>query len=187
MRKHQLLIFALCVLFIKCRNSGDQEITFKPVKEFNFTPGTLPAGTTLDLIAFSGGKANTKDKVYYYQFIGVDPANGDTIRILSTLISVPDETDAAKKIYTPTSQYDFAKRIVSAIFYPQDSTHDVSINLISETIDNENKEMDLDNIKSALENKRLKNEFVVVNKSIDIFANEYKTVFGVLHFTERPW
>ena len=155
----RLRIVSVCFVifssFCQCRSKPDfngQKIVFTPLNENSFVMDSLPGGTLLDLIAYSGGKKNTKDDIYYYQFIGVNKENGDTIRILSTIISVPDEKDPANKIYSPTSQYDPKKRILSTVYYPQDSSHRIAI-----------------------------------DKSIDIFQRNYKTVFGVLHFDEIPW
>jgi hypothetical protein len=179
----------ICYFFSQCKAKSEydgQDIEFKPLKEFSFTPALIPVGTPLDLIAYSGGKANTEDEIYYYQFIGVDKKN-DTFRILSTIISVYDDKDAANKIYTPTSQYDPEKRVASAIFYPQDSTNKLAIDFSSSELSGDNKDSNFSKINSVLEGRIKKSEFVVINKSMDIFLRDYKTAFGVLHFKEIPW
>jgi hypothetical protein len=182
--------FFILSSFCQCKSKADfdgQEVEFKPLNETSFVMDSIPGGTLLNLIAYSGGRKNTKDDIYYFQFIGVNKQNDDTIRILSTIISVPDEKNPANKIYSPTSQYNPEKRILSAIYYPQDSSHRTAINLSGVTAYVDNRDTNIARILSTLENAGKKNEFVVINKSIDIFQRNYKTVFGVLHFDEIPW
>ena len=182
--------FIIFSSFSQCRNKADfdgQKIEFTPLNETSFVMDSIRGGTLLDLIAYSGGKKNTKDDIYYYQFIAVNKENGDTIRVLSTIISVPDEKDPANKIYSPTSQYDPKKRILSTIYYSQDSSHRIAIDMSGITAYVDNRDTNISRMLSTLENPGKKNEFVVINKSIDIFQRNYKTVFGVLHFDEIPW
>lgn len=156
-----------------------------PIGEFEYTPTTVKAGTPIDLIAFSGGKANKEGEVYYYQFIGIDVNIGDTLRILSTLMSIKSDNDTINKIHIPVSEYDGAKAVTSAVFYLQDNTHDLSINLSVAGLSGDTAE--LGKIKSIVQRGTRKREYVVINNSIDIFANNYKTAFGVLHFNEKPF
>jgi hypothetical protein len=179
------IVLLVCLLFAQCKSGSRQDIEFIPIGEFDYTPATVKAGTPIDLIAFSGGKANKEGEVYYYQFIGIDAKNGDTLRILSTFISVADDEDNANKIYIATSEYDAEKRITSAIFYPQDSTHELPIDFSAAGLAGDTS--DLDKMKSVVQHGIKKREYVIINKSIDIFENNYKTVFGILHFTERPY
>lgn len=193
MERHLKIILVSMIIMsthYQCRNKAGfdgQQIEFTPLNETSFVMDSIPAGIVIDLIAYSGGKKNTKDDIYYYQFIGVNKSNHDTIRILSTIISVPDEKDPANKIYSPTSQYDPKKRILSTIYYPQDSSHRIAIDLSGITAYVDNRDTNISRMLSTLENPGKKNEFVVINKSIDIFQRNYKTVFGVLHFEEIPW
>ena len=180
-----------CFLLAECKNKKDydgQEIEFKPLSEFSYTPGSIPAGTTVNLIAYSGGKANEENKIYYYQFIGVDPQANDTFRILSTLISVPSEKrDDIDKIYVPTSEYNPDKRITSAIYYPEDSTNEFAVDMAGVTSTSNDTAATAEKIFSAIKHESKNEKFVVINNSIDIFQRDYKTVFGILHFTEQPW
>ena len=178
------------ILFLVLAGCGSknerQVIEYKPLEDLNYTIDSITAGTPLKLIAYSGGTPNTKDDIYYFQFIGVDEKNSDTIRILSTLISYPDEASVAGKTYTLTSQYNPGKRISDAVFYPQDSMQNMLINVsasqIPESIAEDLKKIDDPGIKSLT-----KKQWVAINKSIDIFERNYKTVIGVLHFNETPF
>ena len=179
--------FILFLVLAGCNSKSDRQvIEFKPLEDLNYTMDSIPAGTPLKLIAYSGGVPNTEDEVYYFQFIGVDERNSDTMRILSTLISFTDAASVSGKTYTPTSQYNPDKRISDAVFYPQDSIKNLLINLsvpgIPESVVQELKKIDETGSKNLS-----KKQYVAINKSIDIFEKNYKTVIGVLHFTETPW
>lgn len=185
--KNWLPGFILFLVLAGCGSKSDRQvIEFKPLEDLNYTMDSIPAGTPLKLIAYSGGVPNTEEEIYYFQFIGVDEQNSDTIRILSTLISFTDEKSATGKTYTPTSQYNPGKRIIDAVFYPQDSIQNMLINLsvpeIPESIAEELKKIDGAGSKNVT-----KKQLVAINKSIDIFEKNYKTVKGVLHFNESPW
>ena len=182
-------LFSLHILFMlaACNSKKhEQVIEFKKLEEMNYTMDSIVPGTPLKLIAYSGGIPSNKDVVYYYQFIGVDEKNNDTVRILSAMISYDDEKSVIGKIYTPTSEYDPSKRKLSAEFYPQDSIANMLINLSSPEIIDGLPAENLEKIKEAANIRIMKEQLVAVNKSIDIFENNYKTVIGVLHFSDRP-
>lgn len=174
-------------LLVACnRKKHEQVIEFKKLEDMRYTTDSIEPGTPLKLIAYSGGIPSNKDVIYYYQFIGVDEKNNDTIRILSAIISYDDEKSVAGKIYTPTSEYDPSKSKLSVKFYPQDSIANMVINLSSPEIVDGLPADNLEKIKEAANSRIIKDQLVAVNKSIDIFENNYKTVIGVLHFNDKP-
>ena len=183
-----LLVF--CV-FSGCKNKTDydgQDIEFEPLEDVSFSLVLIPAGTALNLIAYSGGKPNSEGEVYYHQFIAVDARVNDTFRILVPIMTIPDEKNASNKIYVPISQYSTEKQVTAAVFYPIDSLNKMAVDLTIGTTIGDTTEQNISKINSIIDGKKIaKKEFVVINKSMDIFQRDYKTAIGVLHFNEIPW
>lgn len=177
---------ALVILFVACSDKR-QIIEYIPYDQYKFEPAEIEPGTAVKLLAYSGGKPSELDGIYYSQFIAVNEATGDTIRLLSTLVSVPGDAATSGKVYSPTHMFDGTKQITDAVFYPQDSSHQMSIQLLavtkSENESSETTKLMEDVIKDKISSK----EFVVVNKSLEIFDNKYKTAVAVLHFEQAPW
>ena len=83
--------------------------------------------------------------------------------------------------------FDGTKQITEAVFYPQDSSHQMPIQMLSVT-KSENEASETSKLlEDVMKDKISSKEFVVVNKSLDIFDNKYKTAVAVLHFEQIPW
>jgi hypothetical protein len=177
-----ITVFAVSLLSnCSSKRSGNhtEERYFTPLDEIPFRISPLEKGTTLKLIAFSGGNQTDNEHTYYHQFIAINEFSGDTIRVLTPLISVGQEN-----IYTTPLQYNHDKGIETASFEPRDSSFYFKINAFamgdklttdSTTFDKMQKKSDAD-------------EMVVMVKKVPLFENtHYKTVIGALHFDEQPW
>lgn len=62
------------------RSAPDYELV--KTSELKFRRADVKEGETVSLISYSGGVDCEEDKIYYYQYIVVHDATGDTIRIL---------------------------------------------------------------------------------------------------------
>lgn len=183
--KLSLYIFFLVILLASCSNKK-QVIEYMPFDQYKFEEAEIEPGTAVRLLAYSGGKPSELDGIYYSQFIAINEVTGDTIRLLSTLVSVPGDASSGK-VYSPTHMFDGTKQITEAIFYPQDSSHQMPIEMLAVT-KSENEASETSKLlEDVMKDKINSKEFVVINKSIDIFDNKYKTAIAVLHFENIPW
>jgi hypothetical protein len=156
-----------------------KELYLTPLNEIPFQISELEKGTTLKLIAFSGGNQTDKEHTYYHQFITINQSTGDTIRVLAPLISVGEQNT-----YTTPLEYNHDKGIETARFEAKDSSFDFKINAFAGA----------DNLTTdpgafdKLQKKSDAAELVVMVRGVPLFGNtHYKTVIGVLHFDEQPW
>lgn len=186
MKLVQLICISCFYLFFSqsCTHTSNNKIAqdyeYIPLEKYSFEKADIKPGTRLKLLAFSGGNANDKEHTYYYQFIALDETTGDTLRILTPLISF-DSPDAPNTFTTPL-QFDAAKGITSATYELYDSSN-IAMQLMSIPANEPDSA-----ITSALNKERKSVEYVVSNKSYYFFENpHYKTAIGVLHFNEVPW
>ena len=179
------LTFMLVLGGCQSKNDRHDELEFKPLKDFAYTPATIAPGTEIELLAISGGKESDEETIYYWQFIGIDKSSGDTVTIISPLISVANSTAPNDKTYTTPLQYDPDKKITTADFYPSDSSQkraaDFGALIPSDGPPSE------DQVKKIMEGKTGRKEVIVINKGMDIFQRNYKAAFGVLNFKQQPW
>jgi hypothetical protein len=184
--KFALSSLALVILLIACSNKR-QTIEYVPFDQYKFEQAEIEPGTAVKLLAYSGGKPSELDGIYYSQFIAVNETTGDTIRLLSTLVSVPGDATTSGKVYSPTHMFDGTKQITEAVFYPQDSSHQMPIKMLAVT-KSENETSETSKLlEDVMKDKISSKEFVVVNKSLEIFDNKYKTAVAVLHFEQIHW
>lgn len=128
-------------------------------------------------------KESNKGEVNYFQFIARRTQSDDIVRILLPLISVDDAAGVENKTYMTPLQYNISKRIRYAYYQKEDSNTNLLLQAdrlgmkMSDTTKEINNLMDHINA----------NQFVVVNNSISIFSNSYKTAIGILHFKQIPY
>ena len=182
-----ILVF-VGVLHIKCNvfeKKFHQVYEYVPLKEYKYSEANIQPGAEVQLIAFSGGKPDDKENVYYYQFIVINLSTGDTLRILTPLISIDPSAGVETKTYTTPLQFDPAKGITNAFYEVQDSSQ----NLFLQT----DKMLNGDKVDTSFDVQLLmdhinENQLVVVNKSLSMFENPtYKTAVGILNFKKIPW
>lgn len=160
--------------------SASDDVTLIPLKTFKKDSSDLKPGTPVRILAFSGGKIGHGDSSYYSEFIVLNPATGDTIRILTALISIDDASAGSlKAIYSPPGSFDGNARIFDATFEAPSANEDLFLNVVA----NQPGEGE----KPTTTHARPAHEFVVVDNNPDFFARPYKTTIGVLHFDRRPW
>ncbi|HEY4149975.1 MAG TPA: hypothetical protein VGM41_13645 [Chitinophagaceae bacterium] len=163
-----------------------QDIQYIPLSDYKYTPAKVDAGTAMRVIAYSGGKDSDKDNIYYCQFITINSLNGDTVRVLASLISFdsPDNGEV-HTVHTTSAIYDGRKEITDAVFVPEDSTSTLILNT---PVDLENDKKDLHNFNPDDLYKIKRPQLVAINKSLPMLQTpSYKTIVGVLHFKDQPW
>jgi hypothetical protein len=67
--------------------------------DLNYPKATIPDGTAIELISYSGGDCSDTE-MRYKQFIGVNQSNNDTVRILAICQAQQYDIDAAPRIGT---------------------------------------------------------------------------------------
>ncbi len=163
-----------------------QDFEYIPLNDYNYTPAKVDAGTAMRVIGWSGGKDSDKDNIYYCQFITINSSNGDTVRVLASLISFDSpENGEVHTIHTTSAIYDGRKEITDAVFVPEDST---STLLLNTPVDFETDKKDQQNVDADNLYKIKRPRLLSINKSLPMLQTpSYKTVIGVLNFKEQPW
>jgi hypothetical protein len=188
MRKLMIHVSVLFVILssISCNSSEKyNDFVYIPLEEYKYEQAIIQPGTELELLAFSGGKKEFGEEIYYYQFLVLDKSTGDTLRIMTPLISVDETAGSETKTHTTPFQYDPEKRITTAYYEPMDSSKNLLLNA-SNLI--KNGEVDSTADLSRLMTQIDKKQFVVVNKSMPEFVNpRFRSAIGILNFKEIPW
>ena len=101
MKKTLPLLF---VLTLGCKTE-DPNFKYVKLKDFKYIEANIEDGTEIKILSFSGGKTCTSETSYYYQFIGINKANGDTVRILTPCQNVDISSAPPEKgTFTPWSK-----------------------------------------------------------------------------------
>ena len=180
-------IFSLSLLTqCKGRNPNTLPNDFEeiPLSEYKYEPSAIKSGTAVSILAFSGAKSKEGKKMYYSQFIVLDKATGDTTRVLSTLISTDSAAGSSSEIYEPTDQFDGGAGVHEAVFELPSDNQNMMTNLLA-NLPSDVK--DVKDINDAMADSVGRKDYVLVNRSADIFSRKYKTSVGVLRFHDRPW
>ncbi len=181
------LILSVAGLFIilSCNNRNvSSGITIKPLSEAGYVIDSLPTGTPLRIIAWSGGLEDSKKEVYMHQFIVKDKNTGDTIRVLARLLSVKN-IDGSGETYSPITAFDPDKEILDVEFH-QVPEHENLLDAVTLGI-KDGGTPNKDDIMAAINDSASVKKFVVINNNYPIFTRNYKTVIGVLYFDTQPW
>lgn len=178
----------ILLFFARCghgHRDGSFSVNYQhePLKEFPDTSVQLPSGTAIRILAYSGAdEAKENDRLYYCQFIAINQTTGDTLRVLAAAINVDEASMAGKPVLSPASTYDFDKGITDATFKVPTEDEKMMIEMmpgmqgdgnlskkVGETINDSPK------------------EYVMIPAGVPFFARHYKTVIGILSFTQQPW
>jgi hypothetical protein len=186
--KNLLLSLAILQVFARC-GQGHREGGFstnykrQPLKEYQDTPASLPSGTAISILGYSGGEVGKEtDELHYCQFIGINQATGDTIRILAAAINVEEASIEGKPALTPSTTYDFNKGVRDATFKIPTENEEMAIKMIPQ--------LQGDNIvpKNIGDSKdHALKEYVMIPEGVPFFSRHYKTAIGILSFTKQPW
>jgi hypothetical protein len=184
MRTSMAIVTIFCFTILCQCSFREPVFEYIPLEDYKYETVVIEPGAEMKLLAFSQGRENDGKTINYYQFIVIRVPQGDTLRILTPLISVPSSTSSNGKLYTTPLQFDAAPGVTKAFYSPRDSSVMVTMNLENMA---RGKNMDLDKITESLKGKITFKEFVVLNHNIDLFDRDYPTAMGVLDFKEVPW
>lgn len=181
--------FLVITFLAQCRNSshdGVLDADFKeiPLSQYKFEKATIDSGASVRIVAFSGGKSGQQKNRYYSQFIVRSERTGDTLRILTALISVDSIPGSTSEVHTFPDQFDGKAGVFEAMYEPPSADQNLLMNLSSRLPSEGADAKDLDRMLSDTADIK---EFVLVNKNSDIFEKNYKTAVGVLRFHQQPW
>jgi hypothetical protein len=187
MNRNIILVACISVFtFAACLNfENKQRIEYVPLSKYKIDNADIKPDAEVKIIAYSGGKKSEKDNVNYFQFIVINKESGDTLRILAPLICITKEAGVENDTYSTPALFDRSKGVIDAVYEVKDSTQNMIVNLDASPVPGEG---DIEAIKKSLTKTVNGKEFVVVNRSIPIFANPaYKTAIGILKFRKTPW
>jgi hypothetical protein len=188
MMKNPFLFFTPIVLLSGCgehhkQGSFSAHYTQRPLKQFQDSITNIPTGTAINILAYSGGEESKKsDALNYCQFIGIDQATGDTVRILSAAIDVDDAGAGGGPVLTPSTTYDFDKGIRDAIFRSATENDKLMLRMMPGV---QGGETDVKKLNADLNGPVT--ELVMLPDGVPLFARHYKTAVGILSFKQRPW
>lgn len=177
-----MLPFLLLLSCASGPSSHARQTSYLPLSSFTPPELTLDSGTRLTILGFSGG-AVSDTAIIYFPFIVTNDQTGDTIRILSSLISVDNEDDPLKETFSPASAYNMDKGIRKAIFEPVTENQST----IQELAALSTGKVDA-GIVTTLQDSKKKPAYIIVNNSFPILQDpRIKTAVGVLRFKQIPW
>ena len=185
--RNQLLSLAVLILFARCgheHREGSFSVRYRhqPLKEFQDSIVSLPSGTAIRILAYSGGDVGKEtDELHYCQFIGITQTTGDTVRILTAAINVEDASTDGKPALTPSTAYDFDKGVKDATFKIPTENDEMIIKMMP-LLQGDNSSKNLDIGKTAAVK-----EYVMIPEGVPFFSRHYKTAAGILSFHQQPW
>jgi len=176
------LLFLICCESNPNPSSAAQQISYQPFVDLASPAFTLDSGTKLTILGYSGG-GPSDTAIIYFPFLAINDQTGDTLRILSALISVDNEDDPLKETFTPASTYNMDKGVREVIFEPVTENQGMMLELTALATG----KVDT-GIVTTLDNSKKKPAYVAINHSFPILQDpRFKTVVGVLRFKQIPW
>ena len=182
--KKYTLIISVCFFTIlsSCSSKTNQKFEYRPLASFQNDTSAIQPNTEVRLIAFSGSIDKNLDAVYYSQILVVNLSNKDTLAILCPTLKIPSTNSLLTDELLSPNQFDPNKNVREAIYERIDSSTQLALQIMDEAM---NKPMGNNEIGKNVEVKfnLSKKELVAINKTIPLFARQYKTVIGVLKFS----
>lgn len=80
----------LLSLFLWGCKESDPKFEYVAFDTFKYDSAKINEGAPIQILSFSGGPSCTAKAIYYYQYIGINKENNDTVRILSPCQKIPD-------------------------------------------------------------------------------------------------
>jgi len=180
-----LVFFARCANHPSDKHELGTDFTIIPMNEYPIDSSDIATGSQVRIIAYSGGKGGKDKKLYYSQFIVVDPVSGgDTTRILAAAIGVDSSAGGTGEYFSPVDAYDGQKGVFDAVYEKLSGDQNEMVSLMSD-LPGENS--DPEKLKSSINDTAAVKEFVLVNKGANVFKGNYKTAKGILRFHVQPW
>ena len=110
--KYFLACFILLISLGSCAKK-DKRFEYIPLNKYKYEIANIKDGTAFQVVSYSGGPTCTPEETYYYQFIAVDKATSDTIRILSPCQTIENISDSAQGTFSPyADQSDMINKVL---------------------------------------------------------------------------
>jgi hypothetical protein len=165
------------------RGDAQAHAPSKPLAEFQLDSTAVASGTEIKIVGYAGANKNSKDTLNYSQFIGINEATEDTIRILTAYIAVAEEGATSNPVFVSPLMFNGAVR--EATFQIPDASQEILMK-ISPELEKEGSDPDLQKL-GAIATDSVQQKYVVVRDNIRLFAVPRKTVAGILVFKQKPW
>lgn len=188
--KNCLLILAALFLFSRCGDSHKKETftshyTRQPLKGFQDSLSEMPSGTAVNILGYSGGDVAKKgDELYYSQFIVIDRATGDTVRVLAAAVNFEGGGPGGGPVLSPATIYDADKGVRDATYRIPTENEMMMIHMLPDMAGEPDEKKLAADVGEGGANAK---EYVLIPDGAPFFARHYKTVMGILSFKERPW
>lgn len=179
-----IIIFSLLsTTFFSCDNKQKQDFDYKPLSEFKNDTSIIRPDTKVRVLAFSGSMDNNKDAIYYSQILVVNESNNDTLSILCPALEIPSVDGSENGVLILPTQYDPAKKVTEAVYERADSSLILMLSLLSTVEMSKGLDSSTTDLAEYTNGKYSKKELVAINKTLNIFQTQYKTVIGILRFS----
>jgi hypothetical protein len=183
LKMRKIILTCLVAVICSCNAStNEDQYDYVLLSKFKDDSLQIRSGTPVKLLAFSGGRENNKENVFYYQVIVINQETGDTLDIITPLLKIPNIEGKDGKIYIPPMEFNPGKKIFNATF---ERKSDSSLNFLLQVMGDESESNDNSSTVSMYD-KMVKPELVAINNTLPIFKNNYKTVIGILVFDQDP-
>lgn len=94
--KKLLCLLSLSILCFGCDDKAtrreDDTYEYIPLNDYKYTQSDIKDQATVTILSFSGGEMCDEENTYYYQFIVLDSATTDTVRIFSACQGYDENT-----------------------------------------------------------------------------------------------
>lgn len=178
--KNLALIVLVFLVFAGCASNEGYE--YVPLNSFKNDTSLIRNGCPVRLLAFSGGKENDQENVYYYQVLVLNKQSGDTINVLCPSFRIPNIKEPANKLYISPLELNPARKISDATFEHADSSLNFLLQVMGDVSGDEPETASV----TKYTDKMYKHEVVAVNHSLSVFNQKFKTIVGILAFDTDP-
>jgi hypothetical protein len=100
LRMKKIFYIGLLSISLLCCKQGDPYFEFLSLDAFKYETTSINEGTLIQILSFSGGPDCTPKTTYYYQYIGINKENNDTVRILSPCQVLPEGNNPTEGTYS---------------------------------------------------------------------------------------
>ncbi len=182
--KFTLIVGAfIFAILSSCSSGQNQEFEYRPLASFQNDTSAIQPNSKVRILGFSGSIDKNLDAIYYSQILVVNLSNEDTLSILCPTFKIPSTDNSVDYELMSPTQFDPNKKINEASYERIDSSTQIALQVIDEAMYKPVDESDFGKTIVTDFKDLSKKELVAVNKTIPLFARQYKTVIGVLRFS----
>jgi hypothetical protein len=166
-----------------CNSKENHDYEYLSLNSYSNDTSSIATGKQVKLLAFSGGKDNDKDNIYYQQIIVTTENPLDTFTIICPLFKIPNPDATTGRLYITPLEFNPEKKVLNAVYERKSDSLNLLLQYLGDVSESENQST---NVTNFMNSSVVKNELVAVNKTLPVFQNKYKTVVGILKFDTDP-